>query len=367
MTHPSSYVLRVEGINFAYQRDQSVLKGVSFNVERGQIVCLLGPSGCGKSTLLRVVAGLLQPTTGRIWIDETDQVNIPTHKRNLGFVFQDAALFPHLSVEKNIYFPFKRGRRKLKEPGTEAVNNILKLVQLESYRNKSVSTLSGGQAQRVALARALVYRPSLLLLDEPLSSLDNRLKAQLSDLLVQLHDQYDASFIYVTHDEREALRIGTHLLVLNDRHEIEQFGSVVDVLKNPATASVAAIIGGWNLLNASVSQEGSTFGVRLDNGHLISQLTLDYPVGAKLLLGLPISAVRLSFSSNNSSPELLQIPVRITRRIPCFTSWSYECLVDGEQGRAPVKISSFSAPTNDNPSTDKAFVHFRKEEIRVFQ
>ena len=119
MNQRSTFVLRVEGLNFAYQKDDSVLKGVSFAVERGQIVCLLGPSGCGKSTLLRIIAGLLKPVSGQIWIDEKDQADVPTYRRNLGFVFQDAALFPHLSVEENLAFPFKRGRRKLKEPWTD--------------------------------------------------------------------------------------------------------------------------------------------------------------------------------------------------------------------------------------------------------
>lgn len=367
MTHQSTFVLRVEGLNFAYQKDDSVLKGVSFAVERGQIVCLLGPSGCGKSTLLRIIAGLLRPLSGHIWIDEKDQSDVPTYRRNLGFVFQDAALFPHLSVEENLAFPFKRGRRKLKEPWTDAVNKILKVTGLESYRTKSVATLSGGQAQRVALARALVYQPSLLLLDEPLSSLDNRLKSQLLDLLMQLHDEYNASFIYVTHDEREALRIGTHVLILNEHHELQQFGPILEVLKRPATPEVAATVGGWNLLRASITQEGSVSGVRLENGQLIEGLNLDYPIGTPVVLGLPVSATQLAFEHEGPPREHARLRVQILRRTPWYASWLYECFAEGQTDRDPAKISCYRQNDDEVIESVHAFAHFEKEAIRVFK
>jgi putative spermidine/putrescine transport system ATP-binding protein len=249
----TQYDLEVEGIYHSFSGNTLVLQGVCLQVQPGQIVCVLGPSGCGKSTLLRIIAGLVKPTKGTIKIRGQDQAGIPTHMRDLGFVFQNPALFPHLDVFDNVSFPFTQGRRIYASGDwRDGVARILHLTGLQSHQHFSVAHLSGGQVQRVALARALVYRPRLLLLDEPLSSLDNVLKRQLLDLLRKLHEEFGTTFIYVTHDEREAVSLASHVAVIDRNHVLQQFASVSEVISRPSSRAVAEIMAGWNFLQARV-------------------------------------------------------------------------------------------------------------------
>lgn len=224
--------LEVTNVAHAYAA-MPVLAGVTFKVPVGEVTGVLGRSGCGKTTLLKIVAGLMQPNNGGdIRIDGHDASNVPTHKRNIGFVFQDLALFPHLTVRQNVEFPFRHGGKNNTGPehARIAVNTILTRTGLEPYARMSIAQLSGGMRQRVAIARALVYKPAIILLDEPLTSLDNPRKAEILDLLRELKGEH--TFLYVTHDDREIHAFADNVVVL-DAGVVVREGKLREVADDP--------------------------------------------------------------------------------------------------------------------------------------
>lgn len=220
---------------------------VDLTVENGRFVCLLGPSGCGKTTLLRMIAGLDLPTEGTIAIDGMDITRHPTHKRDFGMVFQSLALFPHLSVGANIAYPL-RIRGASREEQARRVEELLALVHLPGYANRSINQLSGGQRQRVAIARALAVSPRLFLLDEPLSALDAKLREAMQVELRQLQQQLGITTIVVTHDQREAMTMADLVIVMQGG-EIRQAASPIEIYRKPADRFVADFIGSTNLLD----------------------------------------------------------------------------------------------------------------------
>jgi ABC-type Fe3+/spermidine/putrescine transport system ATPase subunit len=234
--------LEAIGICHAYG-SRTVLASVSLKVEAGCLTCLTGESGCGKTTLLKIIAGLEKPRRGIIKIEGHDASLIPTNKRNIGFVFQsELALFYHLNVRQNVAFPFTHGRRPVPNGDVDtAVNEILDQTDLQRYQTDKIANLSGGLKQRVAIARALVYRPAILLLDEPLSSLDNPLKTHLFDLLRTLKNTGDHTFLYVTHDDLEIVELADRVAILHGGSIIRE-GSLSDVLANPAEEIVRQIL-----------------------------------------------------------------------------------------------------------------------------
>jgi putative spermidine/putrescine transport system ATP-binding protein len=224
----------------------TAVDGVSLAVPNGTFVCLLGPSGCGKTTLLRMIAGLEEPTEGRILIDGADITAEPTHKRDFGMVFQSLALFPHLSVGENIAYPLRiRGRGKAEQD--KRVAELLDLVRLPGFAARPVAQLSGGQRQRVAIARALALSPRLFLLDEPLSALDAKLREAMQVELRQLQQALGITTIVVTHDQREAMTMADLVVVMGEGR-IRQAAPPVEIYRRPADAFVADFIGSTNLL-----------------------------------------------------------------------------------------------------------------------
>lgn len=238
------------------------LDGVSLDVEPGELVCLLGPSGCGKTTLLRVIAGLERPDSGRIWIGGVDVAETRTRQRPIGMVFQSYALFPNLTVRRNIAFPLEvRGR-----PAAEIrarVDELLDLVQLAPQADRYPNQLSGGQAQRCALGRALAPEPAVLLLDEPLSALDAPVRAQLRDEIRRIQRLVRTTTVYVTHDQSEALAIADRVAVMN-HGRIEQIGTPLDIYANPGTEFSAAFVGGRNAIELPVEQGRIALGSAFD-------------------------------------------------------------------------------------------------------
>jgi putative spermidine/putrescine transport system ATP-binding protein len=227
---------------------------ISLAVPNGTFVCMLGPSGCGKTTLLRMIAGLEEPTAGRILIDGEDITALPTHRRNFGMVFQSLALFPHLSVRENIAYPLRiRGRSKSEQ--TARAEELLDLVQLPGFAGRPVSQLSGGQRQRVAIARALALSPRLFLLDEPLSALDAKLRETMQVELRQLQEKLGITTIVVTHDQREAMTMADLIVVMGEGR-IRQVAPPVEIYRRPADAFVAGFIGSTNLIAAEADGNG---------------------------------------------------------------------------------------------------------------
>ena len=236
-----------------HYRDSTAVDSVSFDIRSGEFLTLLGPSGSGKTTLLRMIAGLVDPSVGEIWLDGARINERPTYERNIGLVFQSLALFPHLDVYGNIAFPLWM-RRVDKREIRRRVREVLDLVRLPQMARRKIDELSGGQRQRVALARALVYRPSLLLLDEPLAALDQKLREEMELELISLHQQLDVTIVNVTHDQKEALRVSDRIGVMN-LGRLEQLATSVDVYRSPTTAFVAAFLGNTNVLPGEIVEE----------------------------------------------------------------------------------------------------------------
>ncbi len=231
----------------------TAVNNVDLDIYKGELFCLLGGSGCGKTTLLRMLAGFQTPTSGNIYIDGIDMSKVPPYERPTNMMFQSYALFPHMSVEKNIAFGLKQD----KIPNDEIehrVHEILKLVELQDFKKRKPQQLSGGQRQRVALARALVKEPKLLLLDEPLGALDKKLREQTQFELANIQEQVGITFIVVTHDQEEAMTLSTRIAVM-DAGQLVQIGSPTEIYEFPETRFVADFIGSANILEGQVIED----------------------------------------------------------------------------------------------------------------
>lgn len=249
---PSS-LLSIEAVSKKFGAFQA-LHQIDLEIQQGEFIALLGPSGCGKTTLLRTLAGFLQPDDGRILIEGQDIGRLPPHQRPLNTVFQNYALFPHMTVMENVcYGPRRQGMSKSK--ALEAAQAALAMMGLENFAERLPRQLSGGQQQRVALARAVVNRPKLLLLDEPLSALDLKLRKRMQLELKQLQNQLGIAFVFVTHDQEEALTMADRIVVMN-AGRIEQVGPGDHIYDHPATHFVADFIGEANLLACHVDGSG---------------------------------------------------------------------------------------------------------------
>ena len=232
---------------------QIVLKGIDLDIYENEFVTLLGPSGCGKTTLLRILGGFIEPTEGHVIFDGQDILKLPPHKRELNTVFQKYALFPHMNVYDNIAFGLKI-KKMNKDIIEQKVMKMLKLINLEGYEKKNVTVLSGGQQQRVAIARALVNEPSVLLLDEPLGALDLKLRKEMQYELKRIQQEVGITFIYVTHDQEEALTMSDKIVVMKDG-EIQQAGTPQDIYNEPVNRYVANFIGESNIVSGRMLED----------------------------------------------------------------------------------------------------------------
>jgi spermidine/putrescine ABC transporter ATP-binding subunit len=241
--------LVVEDVTHRYGKVVA-LEDISLAIEDGELVTLLGPSGCGKTTLLRIVAGFIRPSEGRVILQGRDVTRVPPHKRPVNMVFQRATLFPHLDVFGNVAFGLRiagMGRSEIERRVAEA----LALVRLQGFERRRAHELSGGQMQRVALARALVNRPRVLLLDEPLAALDLKIRLEMEAELRRVHRETGATFVYVTHDQREALALSDRIVVF-DQGRVEQVGAPGDVYRSPASPFAARFVGDANVVAVTV-------------------------------------------------------------------------------------------------------------------
>ena len=245
-------IISFENVDKFYE-DTHVLKNINFEIEKGKFYTLLGPSGCGKTTILRIIAGFTDVSNGKVTLNGADVTNLPPNKRKVNTVFQDYALFPHMNVFENIAF----GLRLKKTPENiikEKVADALKMVQLSGYENREISQMSGGQQQRVAIARALVNEPEVLLLDEPLSALDLKLRTDMQYELRELQQRLGITFIFVTHDQEEALAMSDEIFVMS-KGEIVQSGTPVDIYDEPINRFVADFIGESNIVDGVMKED----------------------------------------------------------------------------------------------------------------
>jgi putative spermidine/putrescine transport system ATP-binding protein len=233
--------IELENISAGYNKGKPILRNFNLSVEQGELISVLGPSGCGKTTTLRTIAGFIMAEEGTVTIGGKDYTRLPPHKRNIGIVFQNYALFPHLTVFDNIAYGLRR-RKVAKDEIKRRVAAVVKMVSLSGFEERFPANLSGGQRQRVALARSIVIEPELLLLDEPLSNLDAKLRDEMRAELSRLQHSLGITMIYVTHDQVEALSLSTRIVVMN-QGIIEQSGTPEEIYEKPATSFVAHFVG----------------------------------------------------------------------------------------------------------------------------
>ncbi|MDF2813002.1 MAG: polyamine transporter ATP-binding protein [Microvirga sp.] len=300
---------------------------LSLTVQRGEFLTLLGPSGSGKTTLLMMIAGFVQPDRGNIFLDSRPIAHLPPEARNFGMVFQGYALFPHLTVFENVAFPLKV-RKKPRAEIEEKVKAALDLVQLTTQMDRLPRQLSGGQQQRVALARAMVFTPHLLLLDEPLSALDKKLRAELQEELKRLHRKVGLTFIYVTHDQDEALSMSDRIAVMRDGRLI-QHGSPTELYEQPRTTFVADFLGKSNFLRGRVESHMADGFIFANGQERFAQSARGPvpPVGSDIAIALRPEKISISGSGDSPANTL-------TGKV---TEWNYF----GSEFRLVVETQNF--------------------------
>ena len=276
-----------------------VLKSFDIDIYPGEFITLLGPSGCGKTTTLRIIAGLEQPDSGQVILNDKDITNLAPNKRDIHTVFQNYALFPHMNVEDNIGYSLKL-KRYPKAQQKSAIHDVLDLVQLAGYEKRMPNELSGGQKQRVAIARALINQPNVLLLDEPLGALDLKLRRQMQNELKTLQKQLGITFIYITHDQEEALNMSTRIAVMKDG-KIEQIGTPDEIYNRPKTSYVAQFIGEANILKGVVTKkEDNTLSILIQN-HSMKISSLNYPIKENDTITFTVRSESIQFLQTSTS------------------------------------------------------------------
>ncbi len=302
--------LELLSISVEYERGSSVLSEFSLSVEKGEFVSLLGPSGCGKTTTLRAIAGFLPVVKGEIRVDGKVYNNLPPNKRNMGFVFQNYALFPHLTIFENVAFGL-RMRNVSKDVIEKKVLEALSFVGLSGYENRVPSQLSGGQQQRVAIARAIVIQPDLLLMDEPLSNLDAKLRTEMRTELARMQRELRITTIYVTHDQSEALALSDRVAVIN-KGKIEQYDTPESLYHNPKTIFVAKFMGFEDLFRGKVLGE--------ENGYVTIRNTKGETIRGKKVTDLhpsddAIALTRASYLKIHKERSSTSLPARVVSKI----------------------------------------------------
>ena len=263
--------LELKEIKKSFTEGEAVLDNISLEISKGEFITLLGSSGCGKTTTLRIIAGLEQPDAGSVWLDGREVTGLEPNQRDVNTVFQNYALFPHMNVAENIGYGLKL-KKVPKSEIRKKVSQMLELVQLEGYEKRKPSELSGGQKQRVAIARALVNNPKVLLLDEPLGALDLQLRRAMQIELKHLQKKLGITFIYITHDQEEAINMSDRIAVMKDGR-IEQIGTPDEIYNHPKTSYVATFVGNANILHgAAESIQGQNAIVKIGNDTVIVKL-----------------------------------------------------------------------------------------------
>ena len=263
--------LELKEIKKSFTEGESVLDNISLEISKGEFITLLGSSGCGKTTTLRIIAGLEQPDAGSVWLDGREVTGLAPNQRDVNTVFQNYALFPHMNVAENIGYGLKL-KKVPKSEIRKKVSQMLELVQLEGYEKRKPSELSGGQKQRVAIARALVNNPKVLLLDEPLGALDLKLRKQMQIELKRLQKKLGITFIYITHDQEEAINMSDRIAVMKDGR-IEQIGTPDEIYNHPKTSYVATFVGNANILHGAAERiQGENAIVKIGNDRVIVKL-----------------------------------------------------------------------------------------------
>lgn len=338
----ANILIKLDNIVKSYG-DNVVVKGMSLDVKEGEFLTFLGPSGCGKTTMLRMISGFEMPDSGSIELLGKDLLPIPANKREINTVFQNYALFPHLTVRDNIGFGLKM-KKLSKAEIKERVDEMLELTHLESLANRKPSQLSGGQQQRVAIARGLVNKPKVVLLDEPLGALDLQLRHQMQFELKKLQRKLGTTYIYVTHDQEEALTMSDRIVLMNGGH-IEQIGTPMEIYSKPKTPFVANFLGESNIIEGKYKNglfETENVKIPVANGEENSKLISVRPEDIKL-------------SKNNIN----EYSIEATIKDSIFVGIVYNISIELKSG----KILHLVSPTNNFEIGEKVFVNFNCEKV----
>ncbi|HHW56439.1 MAG TPA: ABC transporter ATP-binding protein [Clostridia bacterium] len=340
----------------------TVIHNLTLNIYEGELFTLLGPSGCGKTTLLRMIAGFTSIDEGTIRFDDKVINDIPANKRNIGMVFQNYAVFPHMTVKENVEYGLKV-RKLTRNEIDKRVNEILTLVKMEQFRDRYPVMLSGGQQQRVALARAIVIRPDVLLMDEPLSNLDAKLRIEMRSAIRDIQKEVGITTLYVTHDQEEALAISDRIAVIKDG-TVQQVDKPYDIYRRPANIFVATFMGHSNLLNAKIQQYGFKKMLEFGNtGYKIELKNLldNVREGQKVIVGV---------RPEEFIPADSGLPAKIKKRVFLGRYIEYEFLLPEEiivQNQPPLKFSQDVGKTNlIFNEGDIIYLKVNEEKINVF-
>ena len=310
---PATPLVRFVGVQKTYDGENIVVKNLDLEIKKGEFITLLGPSGSGKTTTLMMLAGFEVPTHGDIYLADRSIKNMPPHKRDIGMVFQNYALFPHLTIEENVAFPLAvRGGSKAET--AERVKAALRMIKMEGLAQRRPGQLSGGQQQRVALARALVFKPQLVLMDEPLGALDKRLREQMQLEIKQIHDTMGVTVVYVTHDQSEALTMSDRIAVFNDGI-VQQIDRPSVLYKDPVNSFVANFVGENNVLSGTVDIiDGKYCRVALASGGTVvaKAVKVRAPGAATSLSVRPECVSILPDAKADDQPNRLQATVQST-------------------------------------------------------
>lgn len=334
--------VRLEAVSKTF-KDTIAVDDISLAIEEGEFFSLLGPSGCGKTTTLRMIGGFEEPTEGTIYLGSQDVTGLPSYRRDVNTVFQSYALFPHLNVFENVAFGLKRrkvGGRDI----TKRVDEMLALVDLPGYGGRRTTQLSGGQQQRVALARALVNRPAVLLLDEPLGALDLKLRKQMQVELKRIQSEVGITFIYVTHDQEEAMTMSDRIAVMN-AGRFEQIGAPEAVYEVPATEFVASFLGASNLLDGTVeSSDGPIAKVALRAGGTITLPSDRLPQSeGAVRIGVRPEKLAITTADDGTAGGDNMLEATVSVKTYTGVATTYQCLTS-DGARVVVYVQNFGAP-----------------------
>ncbi len=348
-------ILEIKNISKSFD-DTAVLHNLDLQINAGEFITLLGPSGCGKTTLLRIIAGLETPDYGSVFLEGNDVSNKPPNKRSMSMVFQNYALFPHMTVGANIAYSLKL-KKASKATMKDAVCEALSLVRLEGYEDRMPNELSGGQKQRVAIARSIVSKPKLLLLDEPLGALDLQLRHQMQVELKKLQKQLGITFIYITHDQEEALNMSSRIVVMRDG-TFEQIGSPTQVYDNPLTSYVATFVGNANIIDGTVQDVDKKNGIMtvICKDGIIPASTLDYSFTIGDKIRLAIRSENIIFSSTKTEES---ISAKVTEKT--FTGGQLK--ISLKTGNDINLIASRHGINSNIEVDDKVYLSFNAEHV----
>jgi spermidine/putrescine transport system ATP-binding protein len=354
------FAIELRGVKKAWG-DVVAVRGFDVQIRKGEFFSLLGPSGCGKTTTLRMIAGLEEPTGGQVLLEGHDVSRVPPYRRNVHTVFQDYALFPHMTVRRNIWFPLKMRGVSLAD-AQQRIARVLRLVNMEEYERRLPQQLSGGQRQRIALARSLVDEPAALLLDEPLGALDFKLRGAMQKVLKDIQRNVGITFIYVTHDQTEALTMSDRIAVMKGGR-VHQIGTPDEIYSRPATAFVASFIGEMNFLRGRLLPPGDG-GLRAAVGEhalRVARSTLGDGAGPGAEVLVCIRTERVQVNSHRATEH--EVAGEVRRIVYRGTDYEVTCSLEGQEVRAVVSSVDW------NPSLvvgSTARLGFNSADISVF-